>query len=245
MIIKNYNKNKIKSLEKGKKSTGGRNNIGRITIWHRGGGHKRKYKFIDFKRENKKIFFEVISFHYDPNRSANIALLRQCDEKTTPKLIYILKTVEINIGDKIFNFKEYSTGSVKILKELSVGTFIHNIEQKPFTRFQYVRAAGAFAQIIQKTLKYVVVRLPSGKIFKFLPECRCALGVIGNIHHNQKKKFKAGQNRWLGRRPIVRGVAINPVDHPHGGGEGKSSGGRVSVTPWGKYTKGIKTSKKK
>jgi large subunit ribosomal protein L2 len=225
----------ITSLSK----TGGRNNYGRVTSRHIGGGHKRKYRIIDFKRNKINIAAKVVAIEYDPNRSANIALLSYVDGEKT----YILAPDGISIGDEIIAGEnvDIQPGNCLPLINIPLGTVIHNIEMKIGKGAQMVRSAGTAAQLMAKEGNYVLVRLPSGEVRKFNKLCRACVGQVGNREHESEKLGKAGRNRWLGNRPHVRGVAMNPVDHPMGGGEGKSSGGRHPCTPWGYPTKGYKT----
>ncbi len=221
------------------KSSGGRNNLGRITARHRGGGHKRLYRIIDFKRDKDGIPAKVAAIEYDPNRSANIALLHYADGEKR----YIIAPNNLKVGDKVISGpgSEIRTGNAIPLKEIPLGTHIHNIELYPGHGGQLVRGAGGYAQLMAKEGKYAQVKLPSGEVRMILLECKATIGQVGNLDHENISVGKAGRSRWLGRRPHVRGVAMNPVDHPHGGGEGKSSGGRHPVTPWGVPTKGYKT----
>ncbi len=223
--------------------SGGRNNYGRITSRHIGGGHKRKYRHIDFKRNKTDIDAKVIAIEYDPNRSANLALLSYVDGEKT----YILAPDGIKVGDAIAagDKVDIRPGNCLPLINIPLGTIIHNIEMKIGKGAQLVRSAGASAQLMAKEGKYVLVRLPSGEVRKFNKLCRACIGQVGNREHESQKLGKAGRTRWKGKRPSVRGVAMNPVDHPMGGGEGKSSGGRHPVTPWGFPTKGYKTRKNK
>ncbi len=223
--------------------TGGRNNYGRITSRHIGGGHKRKYRIIDFKRNKIDISAKVIAIEYDPNRSANIALLSYADGEKK----YILAPDGVSVGDSIIagDNADIQAGNCLPLINIPLGTIIHNIEMKIGKGAQLVRSAGASAQLMAKEGKYVLVRLPSGEVRKFNNFCRACIGQVGNREHESQKLGKAGRKRWLGKRPHVRGVAMNPVDHPMGGGEGKSSGGRHPCTPWGYPTKGYKTRKNK
>ncbi len=232
-----------KSLVTSLSKSGGRNNYGRITSRHIGGGHKRKYRIIDFKRDKTDITAKVVAVEYDPNRSANIALLNYIDGEKK----YILAPEGIKVGDTIEAGEnvDIQPGNCLPLINIPLGTIIHNIEMKIGKGAQLVRSAGASAQLMAKEGKYVLVRLPSGEVRKFNKLCRACIGQVGNREHESQKLGKAGRKRWLGKRPHVRGVAMNPVDHPMGGGEGKSSGGRHPVTPWGFPTKGYKTRKKK
>lgn len=232
-----------KSLVTALKKTGGRNNYGRVTSHHIGGGHKRKFRIIDFKRNKTGIDGKVISIEYDPNRSANIALICYVDGEKA----YILAPEGIHVGDSIIagDNVDILPGNCLPMANIPLGTYIHNIEIKVGKGAQMVRSAGAGAQLMAKEENYVLVRLPSGEVRKFNKLCRACVGVVGNREHESQKLGKAGRNRWKGNRPHVRGVAMNPVDHPMGGGEGKSSGGRHPCTPWGYPTKGYKTRKGK
>ncbi|PID74304.1 MAG: 50S ribosomal protein L2 [Desulfobacterales bacterium] len=232
-----------KSLVTSLSKSGGRNNYGRITARHIGGGHKRKYRIIDFKRTKTDIPAKVVSIEYDPNRSANIALLSYIDGEKR----YILSPDGVSVGDTILagDHVDIQPGNCLPLANIPLGTIIHNIEIKIGKGAQMVRSAGTSAQLMAKEGKYVLVRLPSGEVRKFHNRCRACIGQVGNREHESQKMGKAGRNRWKGRRPHVRGVAMNPVDHPMGGGEGRSSGGRHPCTPWGVPTKGYKTRKKK
>lgn len=232
-----------KSLVTSLSKSGGRNNYGRITSRHIGGGHKRKYRIIDFKREKIDIDAKVIAIEYDPNRSANIALLSYIDGEKR----YILSPDGISVGDTIVagDSVDIQPGNCLPMINIPLGTVIHNVEMKIGKGAQLVRSAGSSAQLMAKEGDYVLVRLPSGEVRKFHKKCRACIGSVGNREHESQKLGKAGRTRWQGRRPSVRGVAMNPVDHPMGGGEGKSSGGRHPCTPWGYPTKGYKTRKKK
>jgi large subunit ribosomal protein L2 len=223
--------------------TGGRNNYGRVTARHIGGGHKRKYRIIDFKRNKTDIGAKVIAIEYDPNRSANIALLSYVDGEKS----YILSPDGISVGDTVVagDNVDIQPGNCLPLINIPLGTVIHNIEMKIGKGAQLVRSAGVGAQLMAKEGGYVLVRLPSGEVRKFNSNCRACIGQVGNREHESQKLGKAGRNRWKGIRPHVRGVAMNPVDHPMGGGEGKSSGGRHPCSPWGIPSKGYKTRKKK
>ena len=228
-----------KSLVAPLKSTGGRNNYGRITKRHTGGGHKRKYRIIDFKRDKKEIPAKVVSVEYDPNRSARIALLNYADGEKR----YILAPVGINVGDSVVasDRADIKPGNALSIRAIPLGTWVHNVELKVGKGGQMARSAGTYAMIAAKEGKYAQLRLPSGEVRLVLLDCCATVGQVGNPDHENVKIGKAGRNRWLGKRPQSRGVAMNPVDHPHGGGEGKSSGGRHPVTPWGVPTKGYKT----
>jgi large subunit ribosomal protein L2 len=232
-----------KSLLRPAKKSGGRNSMGRMTVRHRGGGHKRRYRLIDFKRDKEGIPARVASIEYDPNRSANIALLHYADGEKR----YVLAPDKLQVGDRVIAGPdaEIRTGNTLPLKEIPLGTNIHNIELNIGHGGQLVRSAGSYARLMAKEGKYVQIKLPSGEVRMVLHNCKATIGQIGNLDHENISIGKAGRNRWLGKRPRVRGVAMNPVDHPHGGGEGKSSGGRHPVTPWGVPTKGYKTRVKK
>ncbi len=231
------------SLTIGLTKKSGRNNNGRITSRRRGGGHKRLYRIIDFKRDKRDIPATVAHIEYDPNRTARIALLHYADGEKR----YILAPVGVKQGDKIHagDKADIKPGNALILTKIPVGTNIHNIEMHPGKGGQLCRSAGSYAQLVAKEEKYALIRLPSGEVRKILASCCATVGQVGNVHHENISLGKAGRNRWLGRRPKVRGVAMNPVDHPLGGGEGRSSGGRHPVTPWGVPTKGYKTRDKK
>ncbi len=232
-----------KSLTKGLTKKAGRNNNGRVTSRRRGGGVKRLYRVIDFKRNKVEVPATVASIEYDPNRSARIALLHYADGEKR----YILCPVGLNKGDKILAGEkaDIKPGNALLLKNIPVGTIVHNIELYPGKGGQFCRAAGTYAQLIAKEGKYALLRMPSGEVRKVLATCCATVGQVGNIHHENITLGKAGRNRWLGRRPKVRGVAMNPIDHPLGGGEGRSSGGRHPVSPWGMPAKGYKTRSKK
>ena len=231
-----------KKLLKIIKKTGGRNVNGRITCRHRGGGHKRKYRLIDFKRDKTGISAKVTSIEYDPNRSARIALLYYRDGEKR----YILAPVDLAVGDIVVSGPEVDIkpGNTLPLKNIPLGTHIHNIELRLGKGGQIVRSAGTFAQLMAKEDRYALIKLPSGEVRMVLINCKATIGRLGNISHENISLGKAGRKRWLGRRPSVRGVAMNPVDHPMGGGEGKSSGGRHPCSPWGIPAKGYKTRKK-
>ncbi len=228
-----------RSLSEALKSSGGRNAAGRMTARHRGGGHKRKYRRIDFRRNKDGIPARVASIEYDPNRSANIALLHYQDGEKR----YILAPNKVQVGDTLMSGlqAEIRTGNAMPLRRIPLGTHVHNIEMQLGRGGQLARSAGGYAQLMAKEGKYAQIKLPSGEVRLVLQDCRATIGQVGNLDHENQSIGKAGRNRWLGKRPRVRGVAMNPVDHPHGGGEGKSSGGRHPVTPWGVPTKGFKT----
>jgi len=229
-------------LEKKSKS-GGRNNNGRITTRHIGGGHKQHYRVIDFKRNKDGIPAQVERIEYDPNRSAHIALLLYKDGERR----YILAPAGIKAGDEVMSGQDapIKQGNCLPLRNIPVGSTVHAIEMKPGKGAQLARSAGTSVQLVAREGTYATIRLRSGEMRKVLSECRATLGVVGNGEHNLRKLGKAGATRWRGVRPTVRGVAMNPVDHPHGGGEGRTSGGRHPVTPWGVPTKGYKTRKNK
>lgn len=231
-----------KSLLAPLKKSGGRNNLGRVTSRFRGGGHKRRYRIIDFKR-NESTVAEVLSIEYDPNRTARIALIKYEDGTKN----YIIAPDGMKVGEKIEsnNEADLKSGNTLTLSAIPVGTFIHNIELKPGKGAQIARSAGTSAQIVAKDDKYSQVKLPSGEVRMINNNCKATIGVVSNIDHENISLGKAGRSRWLGRRPHVRGVAMNPVDHPMGGGEGKTSGGGHPVSPWGLPAKGYKTRKKK
>jgi large subunit ribosomal protein L2 len=232
-----------KSLTEGLCKKSGRNNNGRITSRRRGGGHKKLYRIIDFKRDKVSVPAKVASIEYDPNRSARIALLHYADGEKR----YILAPVGINVGDHILagDTADIKPGNALALIKIPVGTIVHNIELYPGRGGQFCRAAGTYAQVIAKEGNHALLRMPSGEVRKVLATCTATVGQVGNIQHENISLGKAGRNRWLGQRPKVRGVAMNPVDHPLGGGEGKSSGGRHPVSPWGMPTKGYKTRSRK
>ncbi len=233
-----------KSLLEPIKKNGGRNSYGRITVRHQGGGNRQKYRVIDFKRDKDGIPAKVATIEYDPNRTANIALLNYADGEKR----YILAPVGLSVGDAIESGAkaDIRPGNALPLANIPVGSFIHNIELKPGKGGQLVRAAGNAAQLMAKEGEYAQVRLPSGEVRMIRMNCKATIGQIGNLEHENVKIGKAGRKRWMGIRPTVRGVVMNPCDHPHGGGEGKSPIGRPSpVTPWGKPTLGLKTRKKK
>ena len=231
-----------KSLTEAKRKTGGRNNQGRITTRHRGGGHKQRYRIIDFKRNKHDIPAKVAGIEYDPNRSANIALLYYADGEKR----YILSPFGIKVGDTVLSGKNapLKIGNALPLSKIPTGMLVHNVELNPGNGGQMVRSAGAAAQVMALDGGFATLKLPSGEIRMVRDECLATLGEVGNKSHEQVVSGKAGRSRWLGRRPSVRGVAMNPVDRPMGGGEGKSSGGRHPTTPWGKPTKGYNTRKK-
>jgi large subunit ribosomal protein L2 len=228
----------LKALIRPLRKTGGRNNRGRVTMWQRGGGNSRKYRLIDFKRDKAGVPAVVSSIEYDPNRSSRIALLNYKDGEKR----YILLPAGLNVGDEIVSGKgaEIKVGNALPLSEMPLGSFIHNIELHPGQGGKMVRSAGTSAQLIAKEEKYVQVKLSSGEVRRVAADCMATIGQVGNPEHENLSSGKAGRSRWLGKRPHVRGVVMNPVDHPLGGGEGRSSGGRPPCTPWG-VPEGIKT----
>ena len=228
-----------KGLVKGKRKHGGRNNKGRVCIRFRGGGAKRKYREIDFKRQKHGIPAKVAAVEYDPNRSANIALLHYADGEKR----YILQPVGLKVGMQIVSGEDADilVGNALPLRRIPPGTLVHNVELRPGKGGQMARAAGAEIRLISREGGYALLRLPSGEVRRVLENCMATIGRVGNVDHGNVSLGKAGRSRWLGRRPHNRGVTMNPVDHPHGGGEGRSSGGRHPVTPWGRPTRGYKT----
>jgi large subunit ribosomal protein L2 len=232
-----------KSLVRKLKKTGGRNVHGRITCRHRGGGHKRRYRIIDFKRDKIGIPAKVASIEYDPNRSARIALLHYKDGEKR----YILAPLKLSVGDVVVSGPDadIKPGNTLPLNNIPLGTHIHNIELRPGCGGQIVRSAGTFAQLMAKEDRYALIKLPSGEVRMVLINCVATIGQLGNVMHENLSLGKAGAKRYLGKRPKVRGVAMNPVDHPMGGGEGRSSGGRHPCSPWGMPTKGYKTRRRK
>ena len=219
--------------------SGGRNNRGRITMRRRGGGHKRRYRMIDFKRNKVGIPAKVATIEYDPNRSARIALLHYVDGEKR----YIIAPLGLNVGDTVETgpTSDIKPGNAMPLVNIPLGTWVYNVELKVGAGGQMVRSAGTYAQLMAKEGRYCLLRLPSGELRQIFNQCGATVGQVGNTDHENLKMGKAGRVRWLGRRPKVRGVAMNPVDHPHGGGEGRTAGGRHPVTPWGKPTKGART----
>ena len=234
-----YKGKPLKSLTQAKSKNGGRNNNGRITVRHQGGGHKQHYRVIDFKRNKFDIPAVVERLEYDPNRSAHIALLLYKDGERR----YIIAPAKIKVGDEVISAEkcEIKVGNSMKLKDIPLGTNVHCVELKPLKGAQMARSAGTSARLVAKEGIYATLRLQSGETRKVLWECRATLGTVSNQENNLKSLGKAGAKRWRGVRPTVRGVAMNPVDHPHGGGEGRTSGGRHPVTPWGKPTKGKRT----
>lgn len=233
----------VKRLVKGKSNSGGRNRQGRMTSRHRGGGHKRRYRIIDFYRDKHDIPAKVQTIEYDPNRSARIALVAYADGEKR----YIIAPDKLSVGDEIISSKsaiEPNVGNAMPMNNMPPGTFIHNIEMHPGQGAQLCRSAGTVAQMVAKTDKYVTVKLPSGEVRMVLGRCLATVGKISNPDHFNTTIGKAGRNRWKGKRPHTRGVAMNPIDHPMGGGEGKASGGHPR-SPWGQSSKGLKTRKRK
>jgi large subunit ribosomal protein L2 len=232
-----------KALTEPNHKKGGRNNRGRITMRRRGGGHKRKYRVIDYRRDKDGIPARVASIEYDPNRSARIALLVYADGEKR----YIVAPADIRVGQELMSGEKaiFEVGNCLPLHSIPLGTKVHNVELTPGKGGQMARSAGNGCQLLAKEGRYVALRLPSGEMRRVLAICRATVGIVGNGEHSNINLGKAGRSRWLGRRPKVRGVAMNPVDHPHGGGEGRTSGGRHPVSPWGTPTKGYKTRHKK
>ncbi len=232
-----------RSLVVSLKKSGGRNSSGRITSRHRGGGHKRSYRIIDFKRNKMDVPARVAAIEYDPNRSARIALLNYADGEKR----YILAPIGLKVGDKVVSGEktEIKVGNNLPFKNIPLGSTVHNIELKVGKGGQLARSAGSYAQLVAKEGKYAQIKLPSGEVRMVLLECRATLGQVGNTEYENINIGKAGKSRWLGKRPKVRGVAMNPIDHPMGGGEGKASGGRHPCSPWGQLAKGKKTRRKK
>ncbi len=228
-----------KSLVEGKAKSGGRNNKGQITIRFRGGGHKKLYRIIDFRRDKTGVPARVAAIEYDPNRSARIALLHYADGEKR----YILAPVGLEVGQSVVSGPEADIrpGNALPLENIPAGTTIHNIELRPGKGGQMVRSAGAAAQLVSKEGGTALVKLPSGEVRRVPSNCYATVGQVGNLDHENESLGKAGRTRWLGRRPHNRGVSMNPIDHPHGGGEGRTSGGRHPVTPWGQPTRGYKT----
>ncbi len=233
----------LKALTEAKPSTGGRNHFGRVTSRFRGGGHKRRFRVIDFRRDKLGVPARVASIEYDPNRSARIALLHYADGEKR----YILWPVGLAVGDTVVSSAsaDIKPGNALPLRNIPLGTTIHNVELKVAGRAQMVRSAGSGAQLMAKEGEWGQVRLPSGEVRLVHLNCRATVGQLGNLEHNSVHNGKAGRTRWLGRRPHNRGVTMNPVDHPMGGGEGRSSGGRHPCSPWGQLSKGLKTRQNK
>ena len=233
----------VKALVEKKSKSGGRNNGGRITTRHKGGGHKQRYRVVDFKRNKDGIPAVIERLEYDPNRTANLALLKYADGERR----YIIAPRGVKVNDAVESGSQASikTGNCLPLRSIPVGTTIHCVELKPNKGAQIGRSAGAAIQLVAREGAHATLRLRSGEMRKVLADCRATIGEVGNTEHNLRKLGKAGATRWRGVRPTVRGVAMNPVDHPHGGGEGRTSGGRHPVSPWGMPTKGFKTRKNK
>ncbi len=236
--------NPVKALTEGKHSTGGRNNHGHITTWQKGGGHKRRYRLVDFVRRAKWGMPAVVErLEYDPNRTAFIALIKYEDGE----LAYILAPQRLKAGDTVVagEKEDIKPGNAMPLANIPVGTIVHNVEMKVGKGGQLARAAGGYVQLVGRDAGYALVKLGSGEVRMVRAECMATIGAVSNPDHGNIKIGKAGRSRWLGRRPVVRGVAMNPIDHPHGGGEGRTKGGRHPVTPWGIGTKGKRTRKNK
>ena len=232
-----------KSLTVALRKTGGRNNLGRVTARHIGGGHKQRYRIIDFKRDKHKVPAKVFSIEYDPNRTSRIALLHYADGEKR----YILAPDGLKVGDTVTSGSgsEITVGNAMPLSEVPLGSFVHNVEVKPGKGGQFGRSAGSSLQLMAKEGDYAQLKMPSGEVRMIRLECMATYGVVGNAEQENISLGKAGRTRWLGKRPYVRGVAMNPVDHPMGGGEGKTSGGGHPVSPWGQKAKGLKTRKHK
>jgi large subunit ribosomal protein L2 len=229
----------VKSLTEGLSKSGGRNNTGRVSVWHRGGGHKRTYRLVDFKRTKFGVPGTVERLEYDPNRTAFIALIKYADGE----LSYILAPQRLAAGDTVIADEkaDVKPGNAMPLANMPIGTIVHNVEMKPGKGGQIARAAGAYVQLVGRDAGYAIVRLNSGETRMVPSACMATVGALSNPDNSNVSLSKAGRSRWMGRKPTVRGVAMNPVDHPHGGGEGRTSGGRHPVTPWGKSTKGKRT----
>jgi len=233
----------VKTLTEGLKKTGGRNNVGRITTHHIGGRHKRRYRLIDFKRSKKDVPAIVERLEYDPNRTAFIALVKYSDGEQS----YILAPQRLTAGDQVLASEkaDIKPGNAMPLRSMPVGTIVHNVEMKPGKGGQLARSAGTYVQLVGRDGASAILKLTSGEVRKVSGECMATVGALSNPDQKNINLGKAGRNRWLGVRPTVRGVAMNPIDHPHGGGEGRTSGGRHPCTPWGKPTKGKKTRNRK
>ena len=229
----------VKKLTRGLTKSGGRNNKGRITMWHRGGGHKRTYRIVDFKRRKLDVEGIVQRLEYDPNRTAFIALIEYDDGEQA----YIIAPQRLGVGDKILAAQraDIKPGNAMPISSIPVGTIIHNVELKPGKGGQLARSAGAYVQLVGRESGYALLRLTSGEVRRVRAECMASIGAVSNPDQKNTNLGKAGRKRWLGRRPVVRGVVMNPIDHPHGGGEGRTSGGRHPVAPWGVPTKGKRT----
>lgn len=238
-----YKGKPVKALTEGLTKSGGRNNYGRITLRFRGGGHKRSYRLIDFKRRKFDVVATVERLEYDPNRTAFIALINYADGEQA----YILAPQKLKVGDSVVAGEktDVKPGNAMMLKNVPVGTFLHNVEMKPGKGGQMARSAGTFVQLVGRDAGYAQLKLASGEMRVVPAECMATVGAVSNPDHMNQSLGKAGRVRWKGRRPHNRGVVMNPVDHPHGGGEGKTSGGRHPVSPWGQPTKGFKTRKNK
>ena len=234
-----YKGKPVKALTEGLRKTGGRNNLGRVSMWHRGGGHKRAYRMVDFKRAKRGMPATVERIEYDPNRTAFIALIKYEDGE----LSYILAPQRLAPGDTVIadTKVDVKPGNAMPLANMPIGTIVHNVEMKLGKGGQLARAAGAYVQLVGRDAGYAILRLNSGETRMVPAECMATVGAVSNPDNSNVSIGKAGRVRWKGRRPVVRGVAMNPIDHPHGGGEGRTSGGRHPVTPWGKPTKGKKT----
>ncbi|WP_442756021.1 50S ribosomal protein L2 [Methylocystis sp. JAN1] len=234
-----YKGKPVKTLTEGKTSKGGRNNLGRITVRFRGGGHKQAYRLVDFKRRKLDVVAKVERLEYDPNRTAFIALIRYADDT----LAYILAPQRLSVGDEVVSGQQVDVkpGNAMPIANIPVGTIVHNVETKIGKGGSIARSAGTYAQIVGRDQGYVIIRLNSGEQRLVHGQCFATIGAVSNPDHMNTSIGKAGRSRWLGRRPHNRGVTMNPIDHPHGGGEGRTSGGRHPVTPWGKPTKGKKT----
>ncbi len=233
----------VKSLTEGLRKTGGRNNVGRITTRHIGGGHKQRYRLIDFKRTKKDVSALVERLEYDPNRTAFIALLKYTDGEQA----YILAPQRLSVGDQVIASEkaDIKPGNAMPLKSIPIGTIVHNVEMKPGKGGQLARSAGTYIQLVGRDGASAILKLSSGEVRKISSDCMATVGALSNPDQKNINLAKAGRKRWLGVRPSVRGVAMNPIDHPHGGGEGRTSGGRHPCTPWGKPTKGKKTRNRK
>ena len=231
----------VKKLTEGKSSSGGRNNRGRTTVWWRGGGHKQSYRLVDFKRRKFDVPATVERLEYDPNRTAFIALLRYEDGEQA----YILAPQRLAVGDSVVSGErvDIKPGNAMPMKNIPIGSIIHNVELKPAKGGQLARSAGTYVQLVGRDAGLALLRLASGEVRMVSAECMATIGAVSNPDNSNQTLAKAGRTRWLGKRPLTRGVAKNPVDHPHGGGEGRTSGGRHPVTPWGKGTKGNRTRK--
>jgi large subunit ribosomal protein L2 len=238
-----YKGKPVKALTEGLTSSGGRNNHGHITAYQRGGGHKRRYRKVDFKRRKYDMTAIVERLEYDPNRTAFIALIRYEDGEQS----YILAPQRLKAGDKVMSGEraDIKPGNAMPLKSIPVGTIVHNVELRPGAGGQFARSAGTYVQLVGRDQGYALLRMTSGEVRKVRGECMATIGAVSNPDRQNESLGKAGRSRWMGRRPHVRGVAMNPIDHPHGGGEGRTSGGRHPVTPWGKPTKGKRTRQNK